>query len=240
MGVVFTDRCQEMVPLVESLARRVGKRLPPGVDTSDLIQEGLLALLEAEQRYQSDRGVPLAAFAHRRIRGRMLDMLRGLDWASRHARRRARELSRSEQALTVELGRRPSRLELCGRLKIDLSTLERRRHEAANLKLEPLGTQPLAARKSCEPTLELREAMARLPHRERQLLGQHYFEGLRLQEIAERFGVSVARASQLHRAALNRLRTLLSREGASPETSLPSPARCPLQSSPPSPRPAFA
>lgn len=240
MGIVFVDRYQEMLPLVESLARGVATRLPAGVETSDLIQEGLLALLEAEHRYQSHRGVPLWAYAHSRVRGRMLDMLRSLDWASRHARRRARELSRAEETLALKLGRSPSARELSQHLQIDRVALEQRRQEAANLRLEPLGELQLAARPSSEPTLETREALDRLPARQRQILSWHYFEGIPLREIAGRLGVTEARASQLHRGALSRLRAWLAEEAATPEKSSPGRARSPRRCFPPSPRPACA
>ena len=212
--------------LVDRLVRDARRRLPGHVSTDDLTSAGLLALVSAARSYEPDRGVPFAGFAATRIRGAILDELRGLDWASRSVRRRARTIEAARQELTGTLHRLPTTGELAERLGVPEPELALARdddHRATVLSLEHLVEQSghdigTAAGEGPEEALLHRERLAvlcaaigALPERLRLVVGLYYVKERPVAEIARTLGVSSSRVSQLRAAAVNRLRTDLKR-----------------------------
>lgn len=220
--------------LVRQIARKVGAGLPHHVELEDLVQEGMVGLLEALDRFDPAQGVQLTTFLSTRIRGAMLDYLRGIDFASRGARRRLREMQQAEETLTHELGRQPRPDELAGQMKVSRREVERRRFEGVigfvgSLQEKPPGIETglswLDQLADDGPSLEaqaerdfrkeaLKKALVRLSERERLLLALYYFEDLKVKEIADVLGISSTRCFQLHRRALDKLRSFMDQAAA--------------------------
>src|SRR4051812_33353481 len=128
-GALSPDRRREDVvrahmPLVGHLVREMLARVPAHVNRDDLLSAGYAALVAAARGFDDERGVPFARFAATRVRGALLDELRGLDWASRSVRQRARRTDSARQELTAELGRTPTVAEVAGRLGCTVEDIE--------------------------------------------------------------------------------------------------------------------
>src|SRR5690349_18238369 len=118
------DIVRANMPLVGHLVREMLARVPAHVNRDDLMSAGYAALVAAARGFDADRGVPFARFAATRVRGALLDELRGLDWASRSVRQRARRTDSARQELTAELGRTPSTQEVAQRLDCTVEDIE--------------------------------------------------------------------------------------------------------------------
>jgi RNA polymerase sigma factor for flagellar operon FliA len=212
---------------VEALARRMAASMPSGVDVGDLVQDGMIGLIDAVHRYDEDRGIRFETFAERRIRGAMIDALRRDAWP-RGVRRMRRELEAAREALRVATGCEPSLADLAahlgtdeerlGRTIVRINTIEATSaasggdSEDANL---PPGCVPSAPPSpddryvSVERRERLREAMRRLQPRDRRLLSLYYFQDATMKQIGQALGVNESRISQLHARALTRLKDSL-------------------------------
>ncbi len=212
---------------VEALARRVAASMPSGVDVGDLVQDGMLGLIDAVHRYDEDRGIRFETFAERRVRGAMIDALRRDAWP-RGVRRVRREIEAARESLRESLGAEPSLADLAvhlgtdeerlGRTILRITTIEATSaasggdSEDANL---PPGCVPTAPPSpderyvSVERRERLREAMGRLDARDRRLLALYYFRDATMKQIGQALGVNESRISQLHARALTRLKDAL-------------------------------
>ena len=216
--------------LVKYVAGRISVNLPPNVELNDLINDGILGLIDAIEKYDDDRGVKFETYAITRINGAILDALRSLDWVPRAVRQRARELERAYQALEVELGRIPTEDELAAKLGIsrkELDTLMQRVRGTAVLSLEeflpnekgyeiPLVDTLKDSDNDVTSAVEAREirgalvtAVEELPPQERTVISLYYFDGLTLKEIKGALNVSESRVSQIHAQAVIHLRQKL-------------------------------
>ncbi len=216
--------------LVKYVAGRISVSLPPNVELNDLINDGVLGLLDAIEKYDDDRGVKFETYAITRINGAILDALRSLDWVPRAVRQRARELERAHQELEASLGRAPTDDELAERMGIDLKELARivqRVRGSSVLSLEEfLPTEkgheiPLVDMlrddagdvvdeiEQREVREELSAAVDDLPSQERRVIRLYYFEGKTLKDIKGVLGVSESRVSQIHAQAVIHLRKRL-------------------------------
>ena len=214
------------VDVVKSIANRLARRLPPSVETKDLISIGMLGLIDAAGRYRPRLGVPFDAFARRRVLGAMLDELRSLDRAPRSVRRMGRELDATVARLRHELGREPTETEIAGAMNMSetqyrhavdqLRSVEfgaMRELDATDSQGEPLIALSIGDHDRPDAQLErtemrglLSDALAGLPERERQILSLYYEQELTLKEIGEVIGVCESRVSQLRSLAVSRLR----------------------------------
>jgi RNA polymerase sigma factor FliA len=212
---------------VEALARRMAASMPSGVDVGDLVQDGMIGLIDAVHRYDEDRGIRFETFAERRVRGAMIDALRRDAWP-RGVRRIRRELEAARESLRVSTGGEPSLADLAahlgtdeerlGRTIVRIKTIEATSaaaggdSEDANL---PPGCVPSAPPSPDERyvTVERRErlraAMGRLQPRDRRLLSLYYFQDATMKQIGQALGVNESRISQLHARALTRLKDSL-------------------------------
>lgn len=216
--------------LVKYVAGRISVNLPPNVELNDLINDGILGLIDAIEKYDDARGVKFETYAITRINGAILDALRSLDWVPRAVRQRARELERAHQQLEVELGRVPTEDELAGKLGIslkELDTLMQRVRGTAVLSLEeflpnekgyeiPLVDTLKDSDNDVTSAVEAREirgalvtAVEELPPQERTVISLYYFDGLTLKEIKGALNVSESRVSQIHAQAVIHLRQKL-------------------------------
>jgi len=230
-------RLLELLPQVRYIARRIHSRLPAHVPFDDLLQAGVVGLLDALRKFDPKRRVQLESYMKFRIRGAILDELRSLDWSPRELRRKARQLEEAEQRLRGALGREPLAAELAKALGLSLVQFHRLAGELRGLELgslqevaaatedgmeldrtsrlaSPEGTSPLAMCTDQERRARLEEGIRRLPERERLALTLYYYEELTMKEVGEVLAVGESRVSQIHSAALARLRGYLHDPGA--------------------------
>lgn len=213
---------------VKRIACHLLARLPASVQIDDLIQAGMLGLIEAAQRYDASQGASFATFAELRIRGAMLDEIRKGDWVPRSVHRRAREVAAAIQSIETQTGRDAQDAEVAEQLGLSLADYYAALQDIRGQKLVSLdesaeegeGDDLLARLPS--PQAGPEEDVAReqliasvaglidaLPERERLVLSLYYDEGLNLKEIGAVLGVSESRISQLHSQAVSRLRARL-------------------------------
>jgi len=221
----------EQLPQVKYIAKRIHDRLPPHILFEDLVHAGILGLIEAIQRFDPARHVELKSFAKHRIQGAILDSLRDLDWSPRPLRRKARRIEEAQQKLRARLGYSPSESQLAEELGISLDKFQHLLGELRGLDLRSLhseGTEegfereirnanqnaapddPFAVCLRSEMNGLLAKAIDELPERERQLLALYYYEELTMKEAGAVLGIGEARVSQLHSAAIVRLRARMS------------------------------
>jgi len=217
----------EQLPQVRYIARRIHDRLPSHISLDDLIQAGILGLMEALHKFDPSKNVELKTYAKHRIQGAILDSLRDLDWSPRPLRKKARQLEQAHQRLRAQFGRPATEPELAielgmeltelqhllGDLRgLDLGSLQEEFHEsgqdrvAMGLPTQGTNDEPYALCLQGELRELLTRAIGELQPRERQVLSLYYFEELTMKEVGVVLGVGEARVSQIHSAALVRLR----------------------------------
>jgi RNA polymerase sigma factor FliA len=222
---------QNYLPLVRITVGRAMANTPPSVERGDLTSAGIVGLIRAIDDYDSTRGVKFETYAITLIRSAILELLRKEDWASRSVRARINELERAYATVEAREGRPGTDVEVAAELRISLDELYDRLSEAAPgppLSLDELlfmdqsgqsqrradavaddASGTLAHLELRERKRVLAEAIDRLPARERQVLALYYYEGLTYKEIGRALGVSEARAFQLQRQAILRIRGML-------------------------------
>jgi RNA polymerase sigma factor for flagellar operon FliA len=215
------DLVRNHLPLVGHLVREMLGRLPAHVSREDLISAGMAALAGAAKNFDPTRGTPFGSFATARIRGALLDELRGLDWASRSVRSRARRVDAAQQELTGALGRTPTPAELADTLGVtveELKAIDEDVQRAVVLSLQGFtaGTaEDLVPERTAGPEEllihrerigYLHHAVEALPDRLKRVVTAYFFEERPMLEIAEELGVTESRVSQLRAEALTLLR----------------------------------
>jgi RNA polymerase sigma factor for flagellar operon FliA len=220
------------LPFVEALARRMAASMPHSIDIGDLVQDGVLGLIDAAHRFDEERGIKFETFAERRVRGAMIDALRRDAWP-RGVRRQRRELEAAREALRRELGHEPSLADLATRLGSDEKRLNRTIVRINTIE----STSPLAAgdhfnESALPPALvpsepdspdtayekleiceRVRAAIQSLPWREQKVIGLYYYGEVTMKQIGAEIGVNESRVSQLHARAIRRLREALGEIG---------------------------
>ena len=202
--------------------------MPNSIDIGDLVQDGVLGLIDAANRFDEDRGIKFETFAERRVRGAMIDALRKDAWP-RGVRRQRRELDAAREALRRELGHEPSMADLAARVGSDEKRLSRTIVRINTIEAtSPLNTgehmdesslptalvpsepeAPDAAYERCETRDRVRAAIQSLPWRERKVIGLYYYGEVTMKHIGAEIGVNESRVSQLHARAIRRLRDAL-------------------------------
>jgi RNA polymerase sigma factor for flagellar operon FliA len=222
--------------VVGHLVREAMVKMPTHVSRDDLMSAGLLALVQVARNYDPSRGVPLAKFAAHRIRGAILDELRGMDWASRSVRRRQRSLDEIRSRLAVTLGYVPSSVQLAEALGIsvgELSSHDDDVHRATVMSLQGFGENtlddvlptrepdPAYAIEHRERLGYMRDAVALLPERLRVVVEQYFLAERPMAEIAEQLGVTESRVSQMRGEALLLMREAMSQALDGPAAAAP-------------------
>jgi RNA polymerase sigma factor for flagellar operon FliA len=216
------------MPLVKRLAHQMKAKLPPSVEVDDLVQAGMIGLLDAIQRYEENHGAQFETYAVLRIRGAMLDELRSNDWMPRSTRQNMRKVEQAMATLQQQLGRPPSESEVAKSLKLSLADYQEMLGDSGGHQLvyyedfhDEDGNDSFLDRYAVDDDDPLRalmetdfrqaviDAIDALPPREKLLMGLYYEEELNLKEIGAVMGVSESRVSQLHSQAVARLRTFL-------------------------------
>ena len=219
----------EHMPLVKRLAHHMKAKLPPSVEVDDLVQAGMIGLLDAIGRYEETHGAQFETYAVMRIRGAMLDELRSSDWMPRTMRQDMRKIETAMTALQQKLGRPPSESEVAKSLKLSLTDYQEMLSEGGGHQLvyyedfknedgsdsfldryaHDEDADPLRALMDTDFRQAVIDAIDNLPPREKLLMGLYYEEELNLKEIGAVMGVSESRVSQLHTQAVARLRATL-------------------------------
>jgi len=217
-------------PLVKFVAGRVGVGLPRNVDQADLISYGIFGLIDAIDKFEPERGFKFETYGINRVRGAIIDELRGLDWVPRSVRSRAREIERSMVELEHKLQRSPTEEELAAHMDMPLADLQSTLGEMSTLGMVALddllgpdrdsgtvsdvlpdqrGISPEQAFHIEETKRILADAIGRLPERERLVVTLYYYEGLTLNEIGGVLGVTESRVCQIHTKSVMSLRNRL-------------------------------
>lgn len=219
----------QYAPLVKRIAYHLMAKLPPSVQVDDLIQNGMIGLLDAIGRYEDGLGAQFETYAVQRVRGAMLDGLRNNDWLPRGLRREMRRVEAAICALQQQHGRSPIESELAESLGMSLDEYQRLLQDARGhqlVYLEDLGDDnsdsdsdeylerhlvsdqpnPLEALLDEDMRDTLMRAIEGLPEREKLMMALYYDEELNLREIGEVLGVTESRVCQLHTQAIARLR----------------------------------
>jgi len=216
-------------PLVKKLAHHMIAKLPASVEVEDLIQVGMMGLTEALARFEPSQGVQFETFASQRIRGAMIDELRGGDWMSRGSRKNQKEIEQAVHRLEHRLQRAPMESEIAAELELSLA-------EYQDLLARVRGTQLVyledisggedgedyldrhVAQPDADPVhilgdvrmrAALVEAIKNLPEREQYIMSMYYEHDMNLKEIAAVLGVTESRICQLHSQSIARLRSRL-------------------------------
>jgi RNA polymerase sigma factor for flagellar operon FliA len=216
----------QFAPLVKRLAHYMMATLPASVDIGDVIQSGMLGLLDAARRFQDDRGAQFETYAVQRIRGAMLDGLRQADWLPRGLRKSLRQVEGMISKLEQAHGRPPTELELAKALDMPLGEYQQLLQNARGYQLvssEDLQADgeenyvdhyyadarpdPLQALLDERQRVALVAAIESLPEREKKVMGLYYEQDMNLREIGAILGVSESRVCQLHSQAIARLRS---------------------------------
>ena len=232
--VAATDnrRIVASLPFVEGLARRMAASMPHSIDIGDLVQDGVIGLIDAANRFDEARGIKFETFAERRVRGAMIDALRRDAWP-RGVRRQRRELETAREELRRELGHEPSIADLAkrvgsdekrlGRTIVRINTIESTSPLASGDRVDESALpaalvpsepdSPDFAYEKLETRARIRVAIQSLPWRERKVIGLYYYGEVTMKQIGAEIGVNESRVSQLHARAIRRLRDALGRMG---------------------------
>ena len=228
LAETINPRVEASLPFVEALARRVAATMPHSIDLGDLVQDGVLGLIDAARRFEESRGIKFETFAERRVRGAMIDALRKDAWP-RGVRRVRRELEAARERLRATLGHEPSLADLAaavgsdeerlGKVIVRINTIEQTSplscadnvdESQLPAVLVPVEAErPDAAYERQEVEDRVRAAIGTLPPRERRVVALYYYGEVTMKEIGAELGVNESRVSQLHARALRRLREAL-------------------------------
>ena len=225
------DRVVKTLPFVEALARRMAASMPHSIDIGDLVQDGVMGLIDAAHRFDESRGIKFETFAERRVRGAMIDALRREAWP-RGVRRVRRELEAAREELRRSNGCEPSMADLAAKVGTDEKRLNRTivrintiestsphtigdSVDEANLPTALIPSEPESPDRAfvrTETEERVRAAIASLPWRERKVVGLYYYNEATMKDIGTEIGVNESRVSQLHARAIQRLRAALGSE----------------------------
>lgn len=224
------------LPLVNYIAGRVAINLPLNVEYDDLVEYGIIGLLDAASKFEASRGVKFETYAQIRIRGAIMDGIRNLDWVPRSIRAKARKLERVYASLEQELGRPATDEEVAQALGIDKNSLDSLISDInrggmvsldellqadedggtvaiVDVMRDPDSPDPVRVIEKAELVKRLGQAIDELPDKEKLVISLYYYEELTVREIAGILGVSESRVSQLHTQAILRLHGKLTSEG---------------------------
>jgi len=223
-------------PLVRYIAGRMAVRVPPNISREELISAGIVGLLDALDKFDSDRGIKFQTYAEHRIRGAILDELRKMDWIPRSVRKDIHRIEDAMLSLNSRLSREPDDAEVAQELDIDIDTYYKMVSRAQGVSLlsldkimpdgsAPAFTQPAADMPSAFDALKVKElknviskVLLKLSKNEQLVMALYYYEELTLREIAQILSLTESRISQIHSKAIIRLRPKLKsyHEGITP------------------------
>lgn len=218
---------KEYGPKIKYMAYRLSHRLQPDIDIDDLISAGIIGLMDAMDKYDPSKETLFKTYAEFRIRGSMLDEIRAMDWIPRSVKEKAGLLYRTIAQLEKKLGRPPTEDEIASELKMTMSEYQEfiaQAQTSAMISIEDLGVNldndrdilecigepekrdPLTLLMSKDTRDILKNAIERLPEKERRVVSLYYYNELTMKEIGSILNVTESRVSQLHTQAMFRLK----------------------------------
>ena len=214
-------------PMVRQIASKLAKRFPENIDLEDLVQIGVLGLMQAIDRYQPNKFPSFVTYAKIRIQGAILDDRRAQDWTPRSVRNRATLIQDTQKKLQSKLQRKPTAKEMAKDLDVSVERLQQLRTNSEIRTVIHFGTstddnavqedripshtqnpQQELIRK--ERIVAVQESITKLNEREQELIQMYYYQGMSFYQISKQFGVSEARISQIHSAMKSKMRRKLS------------------------------
>ena len=213
--------------MVKRVALHLKARLPPFMEVDELVQVGMLGLIEAARGFDMSKGVEFENYAHSRVRGAIIDEVRRLSALPRSAVSFNKQHSSATQALASELGRTPTQAEMAQHMGMDMNEFQKERGHAKRFETysmevvndevmnmaDDMHRQPQAIVEHAEFMDAVTGAIENLPEREQLVMQLYYVEELNLKEIGEVLEVSESRVSQILSATVKKLRTALNIEG---------------------------
>jgi RNA polymerase sigma factor for flagellar operon FliA len=231
-NLVRDQRILDHVHLVKIIAIRVYEGLPVHIELEELVQVGVMGLLEAAEKFDENKNVSFPAYAKHRIRGAILDSLRQMDWASRDQRRRVRQMEAAVHNLSGALCRNPSESEVAQEMGMDLEKWQRMVGELQGVGFVSASSRPAGQEdgppiefpadasedpdticKRRELATLLHQAVSALPLRYQAVLRMYYTDELTMKEIGNQLGVNESRVSQIHKAALRKMAGIFTAAG---------------------------
>lgn len=224
----YNELIEQYAVLVKRIAHHLKGRLPSSVQVDDLIQSGMIGLIEAARKYEPSKGASFETYAGIRIRGAMLDEIRKGDWAPRSVHRNSRRIADAIRFVESQTGRDAQDQEVADALEMSLDEYHHHLQDGAGSRLfsfedllsqqgereheliNPDESSPLDGLQTADFQQHLAQAIAKLPEREQLVLALYYDEELNLKEIGAVLDVSESRVSQIHSQAAHRLRARLS------------------------------
>ena len=222
------DYAKQYAPLVRRIAHQMIAKLPANVELDDMIQAGMIGLMDAMQRFEESQGTQFEVYAASRIRGAMLDELRAGDWLPRSARKSQRDIENAIHRLEQRLKRAPQESEIARELQMSVAEYQELLGDARGAQLvyfddlgggdsedylerhvPQTGGEPLDVLRDKRFRSALVAAIEDLPEREKLLMSMYYEQDLNLREIGAVMGVTESRVCQLHSQAVSRLRAKL-------------------------------
>jgi RNA polymerase sigma factor for flagellar operon FliA len=220
---------ENYLPMVQRVAAKMIGRLPANVEMDDLVQAGMIGLMDAMSRYEEGHNAQFETFAMQRIRGAMLDELRGTDWVPRSVRKNQRDISGAVHHLEQRLKRAPSDLEIAAHMKLTLDDYHEMLTDVRGAQLvysddydsddgENHFLDRHTSDEAADPAAQLEDmrfrqalvaAIGNLPEREQYVMSMYYEHDMNLKEIAAVLGVTESRVCQLHSQSVARLRAKL-------------------------------
>lgn len=226
----FQQIVLEQMPQVKYIARRIHEHLPQHVPFEDLLPAGMVGLIDALNKFDSEKNVKFASYAKFRIRGAILDSLRENDWSPRDLRRKSRQIDTVVQKLQTELGHTASEPEPAKALGLSPEEFQALANEIRGLEIGSLHCEmsedgqeadlaqnipgapdedPLTLYVKGEMEGRLKDAVARLPEREQQVRMLYYQHEMTMRQVGESMGVGESRVSQIHSLAVKHLRAAM-------------------------------
>ncbi len=217
---------KDYVPLVKFVAHRIASRLPSHVELDDLINSGILGLMDAIEKFEPARNIKFKTYAELRVKGAILDGLRDLDWVPRSLRRKKKDIESSYHSLEQQMGRAATDEEVAAHLGMPLEELHKNLDDLKGVTLgtfvevgedgegesiisfvpDPDAEDPHQLFQASEIKDILRDAMEVLPKKEKFVVQLYYFDELTMKEIGTLLNITESRVSQLHTKAMLRLR----------------------------------
>lgn len=230
----FTRRerlIMEYAPLVKYIANRVAMRLPPHIEVADLVNAGILGLIDAVEKFDPSKEVKFKTYAEIRIRGAILDELRSMDWIPRSIRKVINKLMTAYHELEQQLGRPARDEEMAEQLGLQMDDFYRLLKQSAGVPLisldvvmdaedkrrdilscivDPKSTNAFGVLGLNEVKDSITRAIEDLPEKEREVISLYYYDELTMKEIGEVLDLTESRVSQIHTKAILRLRVRIS------------------------------
>ncbi len=217
--------------LIKKVAYRMISRLPANVEMDDLMSSGVLGLIDAADKYDSEKSCNFKSYAEIRIRGAMVDDLRAVDWVPRSVRQKSASIEHVSRELAGKLGRAATDVEIAAELGLSLEELRVLTDKARAVSVvsyedlgvgaaedkrdfldgvsDPEALDPEQTTEQSDERAFIMKALHSLPERQRVVLSLYYFEDMNLKEIGGLLGVTESRISQIHSAAVAQLRPIL-------------------------------